>query len=249
MSEQTLTRAHEAEITRLLDAYHQNQKLLSGFLQQVQIFLATEKLIPLVHSTKARLKDPEHLRKKLARKYLAALQAGEDVSIDCANLFQKVTDLVGVRLLHLHTRQLERIHPSILEAFEEARTPLVEAPFARTWDDESRGFFKSLGLETQSSPSLYTSVHYVIQSNSKTIFTAEIQVRTLAEELWGEVDHAMNYPEQCQVAACREQIKVLARVTSSCTRLVDSIFDAHAAASPPPSGVEKPSKKAERPGE
>ncbi len=44
------------------------------------------------------------------------------------------------------------------------------------------------------------------------------------EEVWGEVDHTMNYPHQIDNLACREQLKVLARVTSSATRLVDAIF-------------------------
>lgn len=38
------------------------------------------------------------------------------------------------------------------------------------------------------------------------------------------MDHSMNYPYPYNDVACQEQIKVLARVTSSCTRLVDSIF-------------------------
>jgi ppGpp synthetase/RelA/SpoT-type nucleotidyltranferase len=77
------------------------------------------------------------------------------------------------------------------------------------------------------SQSLYTSVHYVIAPNVKKRYTCEIQVRTLAEELWGEVDHTLNYPHPSESVPCREQIKVLARVTSSCTRLVDSIFLSH----------------------
>jgi putative GTP pyrophosphokinase len=44
------------------------------------------------------------------------------------------------------------------------------------------------------------------------------------EEVWGEVDHTMNYPIPSKVLAYREQVKVLARVTSGATRLVDSIF-------------------------
>lgn len=71
---------------------------------------------------------------------------------------------------------------------------------------------------------MYTSVHYVIGSASRTTVTAEIQVRTLMEEVWGEVDHTMNYPHPVESVACREQLKVLARVTSSASRLVDSIF-------------------------
>jgi hypothetical protein len=41
---------------------------------------------------------------------------------------------------------------------------------------------------------MYTSVHYIIGSGSQTPLTCEIQVRTLMEEVWGEVDHKINYP-------------------------------------------------------
>jgi cellulose biosynthesis protein BcsQ len=68
----------------------------------------------------------------------------------------------------------------------------------------------------------------VVASASRTKLTAEIQVRTLMEEVWGEVDHQLNYPHETQSLACREQLKVLARVTSSATRLVDSIFSTQA---------------------
>jgi ppGpp synthetase/RelA/SpoT-type nucleotidyltranferase len=44
------------------------------------------------------------------------------------------------------------------------------------------------------------------------------------EEVWGEVDHAINYPHEHESLACREQIRALARSTSSATRLVDAIF-------------------------
>jgi putative GTP pyrophosphokinase len=71
---------------------------------------------------------------------------------------------------------------------------------------------------------MYTSVHYIIKPNSTAKITCEIQVRTLMEEVWGEVDHLINYPHKSQLISIREQIKTLARVTSSCSRLVDSIF-------------------------
>ena len=71
---------------------------------------------------------------------------------------------------------------------------------------------------------MYSSVHYVIEASYKTKFTCEIQVRTLAEEVWGEVDHTFNYPHEVDSIACQEQIRVLARVASSLSRLVDSIF-------------------------
>jgi putative GTP pyrophosphokinase len=48
------------------------------------------------------------------------------------------------------------------------------------------------------------------------------------EEVWGEVDHLINYPIPSTRLSSREQLKVLARVTSGATRLVDSIFLTHA---------------------
>jgi ppGpp synthetase/RelA/SpoT-type nucleotidyltranferase len=138
--------------------------------------------------------------------------------------------LVGIRVLHLHTRQVASIDQALKELFSEARLNIVEGPFARTWDDETKAFFTEIGIETrESGPSLYTSVHYVIDSNSRTRLTAELQVRTLAEELWGEVAHVIDYPKPSKNLACREQIRVLARVASSCTRLVDAIFKTHEA--------------------
>ena len=68
---------------------------------------------------------------------------------------------------------------------EESR--IVEGPFARTWDDENRAFFATLGIETQKSAELYTSVHYVVETGIKIKLTVEIQVRTLAEELRGRL--------------------------------------------------------------
>lgn len=105
--------------------------------------------------------------------------------------------------------------------------PLSEGPIARTWDDELRAYFASISVKTKDSENMYTSVHYVVEANRRTKYTAEIQVRTLAEELWGEVDHTINYPHKTSSLPCQEQIKVLARVTSSCTRLVDAIFLTH----------------------
>jgi putative GTP pyrophosphokinase len=93
-----------------------------------------------------------------------------------------------------------------------------------TWDDESREFFEGIGFASEGSKTMYTSVHYVIVSKSKATVTCEIQVRTLMEEVWGEVDHSINYLHPSSSVACKEQIRALARSTSVATRLVDSIF-------------------------
>ncbi len=209
----------------LIDAYARHREHVDLFRDQLLLALnSSAKLSVFIHSIRSRLKDPKHLRGKLERKLKACASAKKVFDVRPENLLVKINDLVGVRILHLHTRQIRHIDAVLREIFEENKYRLVEGPFARTWDDESRQFFNECNIQTQVSPSMYTSVHYVIESVSRTKVTAEIQVRTLSEEVWGEVDHSMNYPNQSDSVPCREQLKVLARVTSSATRLVDSIF-------------------------
>jgi putative GTP pyrophosphokinase len=209
----------------LIQTYEKHSAQISLFRDQLLIALSSSSdLGKLVHSMRSRLKNPDHLRDKLQRKMLKCRVTHEPFDVRPENLLVKINDLVGVRILHLYTRQIRLIDTSIREILQEAKYELLEGPFARTWDDESRSFFQQCGIATQESPSMYTSVHYVIGSASKTKVTAEIQVRTLMEEVWGEVDHAVNYPLPIQSLPCSEQLKVLARITSSASRLVDSIF-------------------------
>lgn len=209
----------------ILDAYTENAERIRRFQDQLLVTLnGSQALAPHIHSIKARLKDLDHLRDKLERKFDQCEANGTPFEISPDNLLVRINDLTGVRVLHLYTRQIAHIDIALKQLFADEQYELIEGPSARTWDDESRDFFNACGIETIYSPTMYTSVHYVIGSNSRTMVTCEIQVRTLMEEVWGEVDHAMNYPEPSAVLAVREQLRVLARVASSGTRLVDSIF-------------------------
>jgi putative GTP pyrophosphokinase len=177
----------------------------------------------LIHSMKARAKEPSHLRDKLMRKAREAIGAGRRFTITADNLFDRIPDLAGVRLLHLHMRQMEKIHPLIEKVLADEGYVLEEEPEAKTWDPEYEKMFRSLGLKVERKESLYTSVHYVIKQNKTTRRLCELQVRTLAEEIWGEISHTINYPHETESVACKEQLKVLARLVSGCSRLVDSI--------------------------
>jgi len=220
-----MPRARRSNINHLVEVYVENQPLVSQFQSQLLTSLqGSSDLMQHVHSIKGRLKDPEHLRDKLKRRAEDLRRDRKPFDVEPENLLTQINDLAGIRILHLYTRQIAKIDAALRNILHEQRFSLLEGPFARTWDDESRSFFAACGIETQESPSLYTSVHYVVGSASRTMITCEIQVRTLMEEVWGEVDHSMNYPHEVESLACREQLKVLARVTSSATRLVDSIF-------------------------
>jgi putative GTP pyrophosphokinase len=228
MKQPKLSAANLRLIDGLVKHYVAHQPSFSNLLRQLASHVeASIVLTNLAHSVKSRTKDPGHLRAKLLKKGLEAKNRGEDFPYTQENLFKKVNDLAGFRILHLHTKQIEEINRELLAIFDEQRWLKLEGPSARTWDNESKKYFNDVGIETVDSETMYTSVHYVVQPNSKSELTCEIQVRTLMEEVWGEVDHKINYPEKADILSCREQIKVLARVTSSCSRLVDSIFLAH----------------------
>lgn len=199
----------------------EKQYELKAFLQTVLFFFENNPALKgIVHSVKSRMKDPEHLKDKIQRK----LKSGK--IIDENNLFTVVNDLIGVRVLYLYQDQFQLIHNELLKKVDETKDWMfVEAPKAYTWDPETREYFEKLNIHTEVRDTYYTSVHYVIKPNNElSNITCEIQVRTLFEEIWGEIDHTINYPHQTEIIDCKEQLRVLAKLVSTGTRLADSIF-------------------------
>ena len=172
----------------------------------------------IVHSVKSRLKNLQHLREKIQRK------SSPNAPITPENIFDRITDIAGVRVLHLYQAQFPQIHRAIGQKLDSQDWILYEQPKAYTWDPESRDFFARQGLNVELKESLYTSIHYVIKPREDSPVSCEIQIRTLFEEIWGEIDHLINYPEPTDSVACREQIGVLARLVGAGSRLADSIY-------------------------
>lgn len=199
----------------------EKQYELKAFLQTVLFFFENNPALKgIVHSVKSRMKDPEHLKDKIQRKLKS------EKIIDENNLFTVVNDLIGVRVLYLYQDQFQLIHNELLKKVDETKDWMfVEAPKAYTWDPETREYFEKLNIHTEVRDTYYTSVHYVIKPNNElSNITCEIQVRTLFEEIWGEIDHTINYPHPTEIIARKEQLRVLAKLVSTGTRLADSIF-------------------------
>ena len=170
-----------------------------------------------IHSIRYRLKDEDHLRKKLQRKF-AEVELSDD------DFFRRITDLCGVRVLHLHQAQFVEIHKVIVAKVAGGDWVFAEDPTAFTWDPDSRKFFEDQGLQVEVRDTHYTSVHYLIRPRADSKVCCEVQVRTLFEEIWGEVDHIFNYPDPTENVASREQLRVLSKLVGAGSRLLDSIF-------------------------
>ncbi len=225
MSKVKLNQREHKQINDAVALFESEKNLFVQFAEGLIDHLGTnDELSPYIHFIKYRVKDPDHLRKKIERKALERKRNNKKPNIDKNNLFTEITDLTGVRILHLHTEQIQEINRIILSIVQKNQYILVEGPTATCWDVEYKNLFEEIGISAHTQESMYISVHYIIKANSENNITAELQVRTLMEEVWGEVSHRVNYPDESTVPACRDQLKVLARFTSGCTRLVDSIF-------------------------
>lgn len=221
-----ISKSDQKLINELVSLYSLERDRFERFANTLHAdIVESRNLKPYVQFAKYRTKDPEHFRGKLKRKLAAAKAEGVAFDIDKDNLFSKIQDFAGVRVLHLHTQQMNAINPLLLKLFSDEKYELIEGPIANLWDHEYEAFFKGINITPKvRSDTMYTSVHYLVRGNNTFKTTCELQVRTLSEELWGEVSHTINYPEQTTSIACQEQLKVLARITSSATRLVDALF-------------------------
>lgn len=213
-------------IKPILVAFDDNLILLEQFHRTLLGTIENSPALrPFVHSIRARIKDRDHLQDKLVRKMRDCAKKAKPFKITAKNLHTEINDLAGIRILHLHTMQAKEIDKQLKMVFARRGYHLIEGPEARTWDIEYEKFFADMGFQTRRSETLYTSVHYVVCDKVPQLtMTCEIQVRTLTEEVWGEVDHTLNYPHQTTSVACHQQLRALARATSASGRLVDAIY-------------------------
>lgn len=144
---------------------------------------------PNVHSVRYRIKDAEHVIEKIIRKRIK--DSAKVITIE--NYMSELTDLIGLRALHLFKEEWNSIHNVITSTWE-----LKETPVANYRDGDSSDYqkkFEELGCDVKIHPYGYRSVHYIIETKpAKEIYFAEIQVRTIFEEAWSEIDHTIRYP-------------------------------------------------------
>lgn len=142
--------------------------------------------IPNVKYVKYRIKDPAHLIEKIYRKNKETVFQ----KINIRNYKNSVTDLIGVRVLHLFKDDWKDIHNFITKTWE-----LKEKPIAYVREGDNVNIYKKNKLKIMEHPRAYRSIHYVIKCQpNKVVHNVEIQVRTIFEEAWSEIDHSMKYP-------------------------------------------------------
>jgi ppGpp synthetase/RelA/SpoT-type nucleotidyltranferase len=167
--------------------------------------------IAAVHSLKVRIKSPEHLAAKIIRKKLAR----PELNFDVQSYQAQVTDLVGLRALHLLKDEWRPIHDFVKETWDLHETPIA---YVREGDPGPLvEEFTAAGCEVKRHPFGYRSIHYLIefQQGKKAECLVELQVRTIFEEGWSEVDHRFRYPRRSQDVYLAEFLGILNRLCGS----------------------------------
>jgi len=160
-----------------------------------------------VHSVRYRVKDAEHLVAKIIRKKIKEPQW----KVTLKNYKSEITDLVGIRALHLFKNDWTNIHNTILETWN-----LNEDPTLNYREGDSIDIFKQFKnpqFKLKQHPFGYRSIHYIVETSpAKEKYYCEIQVRTIFEEAWSEIDHTIRYPYDMDNQMFNQYLLILNRL-------------------------------------
>jgi len=141
-----------------------------------------------IHSIKYRVKDKEHLIEKIIRKSIESpsfLASYKDYE-------KNVKDLVGMRALHLFKENWLDIHKFLSENWDFYTTP--RANYKKGDPQQLLDMYAAVGCELNEHRNGYRSIHYhLLIKPGRHEMVAEVQVRTLFEEAWSEIDHYFRY--------------------------------------------------------
>lgn len=157
-----------------------------------------------VHSLNYRVKATKHLIEKIIRKNPHYLERGNALSVN--NYEQEITDLMGIRILLLFKEDWLEVHNDLMDKYGNI---LLESPFAYVREGDDTRLYEGKVEIRKEKP--YRSVHYVIQSDKG--LGIEIQVRTLYEEAWSEIDHKLRYPYNLTNDMLENYINIMNRLT------------------------------------
>lgn len=201
----------------LLKAIGLDHQARSTQLEETAQFLAkTLQRFDQVHSVRWRVKKSGHLMAKIVRKRAEENEKYSDVTVE--NYAELITDLIGLRALHLFKSDCFAIDIDLRRELD-----VVEGPraYVRVGDDQLlRQQYEQAGFEVQDHPHGYRSIHYVVTAQpTKRKVAAEIQVRTIFEEGWSEIDHTVRYPNFSDDAQVAYLLKIFNRIAGSADEL------------------------------
>lgn len=197
----------------LQDIYLNYSSLISYLEKEAEHIFSKLRDVPNVHSVRRRVKEPRHLIEKIIRKG----KKYSEQRINVENYKNIVTDLIGIRVLHLFKDDWQEIHKEITRLWETKETPQVNIRRGDYNLETLRENIKDLNCDIILREHGYRSVHYLVGvplSKDEEVLV-EIQVRTVFEEAWSEIDHIIRYPYDVDNPVLTEYLAIFNRIVGS----------------------------------
>jgi ppGpp synthetase/RelA/SpoT-type nucleotidyltranferase len=187
-------------------------KRVSGLEETAALLANIIQGFDAVHSVRWRVKDVEHLLAKIVRKCSEGKETYKNINAE--NYGEIITDLIGIRALHLFKVDFLKINKFILDSFVLKDAPVV---YVRDGDDpQFSQLCADVGFKVEPHPKGYRSIHYVITTQPlKHRVHVELQVRTIFEEGWSEIDHIVRYPNYSDDAQLAYLLTIFNRMAGS----------------------------------
>ena len=204
----TLSNIYE-DFNRYKDTYETQANFISNTLRRHS----------KIHTVKTRVKNGERLIEKIIRKTPNRKDKyGEDFEFNLENYKEEINDLIGIRAIHIFKQDWEEIHKFILSTWK-----VIEIT-ANVREGDNTARFEELNIEIQSRKSGYRSVHYLIEfyPTSQRVI-AEIQVRTIFEEGYGEIDHQLRYSHKEIPEVLESNLLLFNRIAGSADEMASFI--------------------------
>ena len=188
---------NENQTKELEIAWYEKRPLYDVFAQELMFLLDRDPLFPkrATYTTKYRLKASERLLEK------CTILAAKGRAVTASNFEEEITDLVGVRIICLRSDDIDVIKKYLDDLREDDQLIFVEGP------SEKKSFVLNPSVELAYAGQVdfqysgYSSIHYLVRIGPKhpvqnpavRNLVAEVQVRNIFEEAWGEIDHRYRY--------------------------------------------------------
>jgi GTP pyrophosphokinase len=212
-----------------LNQIYNEYLLLKPYIEkEKEKLLAGLKYFSSVHSIRSRVKDPYHLIEKILRKGHNYFENGQKLT--ALNFNEHITDLIGIRILHLYKNDWQIIDDQIIKFFK-SNLPQEKIFYIRTGDDllglDREELTTKRHIEIIPKPSGYRSLHYLfkrevfLDTGNKINIYVEIQVRTVFEEAWSEIDHDIRYPYYENETVISDYLKTFNRIAGSADEMAN----------------------------
>ncbi|MBU1728207.1 RelA/SpoT domain-containing protein, partial [Patescibacteria group bacterium] len=194
------------EIENYLKENEKRYKTVLELLNGIIIDGKNKKNIP-VYSTKYRIKNKNSIYLKTKRKKYSSLD--------------KITDYAGMRIICLFEQDIPAVHNYLLKKMKEEGFTISEFKIFN-WEDKkvseilktklTQMFGEMNNVQQEDRKSGYKSLHYISSFNYGGIkINIEIQLRTLLQDAWGELEHSLSYKQGNIHPHIKKSFQLLAR--------------------------------------